>query len=112
MSSPDVRRAQWENSIIENGDLQSLVIDDSGATVLELDDHETNIIIHSARMKDPNIGAEIRQKYKTHIEEHLRFLASGVSANQSTGAEGGSFPAENKIKQTSQEQASEMMMMV
>ena len=116
-SSPDVKRAQWENSIIEAGDMKNMIvqqpqqipqtpqidpttgqpmIDGMGQpimtgggmtlpqTVLELDDHETHIIIHSARMKDPNITEEIRQKYLQHIEEHLQFLKTGTQATQGT----------------------------
>ena len=115
-SSPDVKRAQWENSIIEAGDMESLIVQQSQPipqipqidpmtgqpvmdeitgmpvmtgggmtppqTVLELDDHETHIIIHSARMKDPNIIGEMRQNYLNHIEEHLQFLKTGAQAQR------------------------------
>lgn len=105
-SSPDVRRSQWENSHIENGNYENLIVnEETGSTVLELDDHETHIIIHSARMKDPNITAEIRQKYLIHIEEHLQFLKTGTQAQGNI--EMMTVPIENKTKEINQEQAIE-----
>ena len=84
----DITRAEWENSIIEYGDIQNLLIDPNNpnASVLELDDHETHIITHSIRMKDPNVSIETRQKYLTHIEEHLEYLRSGIQAQQTQGS--------------------------
>ena len=118
--SPDIKRAQWENSIIEQGDINNLVVTPSQplpqqlvidpmsgqpvidpmtgqpqmqgggmippATVLELDDDITHIIIHSARIKDPNVPAETRQKYLVHIEEHLQHQAAGAQAAGQVGA--------------------------
>lgn len=82
--SPDIVRAEWENTQMEYGEIQNMLIDPNNpdASVLELDDHETHIIIHSCRMKDPNVSVETRQKYITHIEEHLQYLQSGVQAQQ------------------------------
>jgi hypothetical protein len=137
-SSPDVKRAQWENTQIEYGDEQSLIVQPSQQiptapvidpatgqpvfdqitgqpamqgggmtppkTVLELDDHETHITIHSARMKDPNITPEIRQKYLTHIKEHLDDLSLGVEAQQKAGvAAAGPSP----VQKINQEQAAQ-----
>jgi len=128
-SSPDIKRAQWENSIIEAGDMNNLIVsqpqpqidpmtgqpmmDMTGmpmmtpaSTVLELDDHETHIVIHSARMKDMNVPPETRQKYITHIEEHLQFLRSGVQAQQQSGVAGRPQPTpeQNINKQQATEQ--------
>jgi hypothetical protein len=78
----DITRAEWENSIIEYGEIKGLLIDPNNpdASVLELDDHETHIITHSIRMKDPNVSVETRLKYLTHIEEHLTYLKTGIQA--------------------------------
>ncbi len=111
-SSPDLQRAQWENSIIENGRMEDLIVKpeepmvdpatgepvidpNTGqpaqippSTVLELDDHEAHIIVHAARMKDPNISPEVRDKYLGHTEEHLQKLAEAAAAQAATGAMG------------------------
>ena len=136
-TSPDIKRAQWENSIIENGNYDDLIvmppqpipqqpqidpmsgqpmIDQMGqpmmsgggmtppSTILELDDHESHIIIHSSRMKDPNVPPEIRQKYLQHINEHLQMMASGVQA------QGGTTPAtpiESQMKNKTMEQTTQ-----
>lgn len=116
-SSPDVKRAQWENSIIEEGDMQNLIVKPAGQeidpvtrlpietppeTVLELDDNTTHIIIHSARAKDPNVPQDIRQKYLVHIDEHLRNEAEGLQAQQAAAIQ---EPGEVPIQKTNQEQA-------
>lgn len=105
-TAPDVKRAQWENSIIENGDVKDLLVDpnDPQRSVLELDDHETHIIIHSARMKDPNVLKEIRQLYIVHIEEHLEYLKTGIQAETETPL---SLPVEEQTKNIQGEQAIE-----
>lgn len=103
-SSPDVKRAQWENSIIEAGDINNLIVNpETQGTVLELDDHETHIIIHSARMKDPNITEDMRIKYLNHIEEHLQFLKTGTQAQTQTQTP--SSPIETSAKKMGNEQA-------
>lgn len=117
-SSPDVKRAQWENSIIEEGDTQNLIVKPAGQeldpvtrlpietppeTVLELDDNPTHIIIHSARAKDPNVPQEIRQKYLIHIDEHLRKEAEGLQAQQAAAMQ--AQPGESPIQKTNVEQA-------
>lgn len=138
-TSPDIKRAQWENAIIENGNYEDLIVLPSQpipqqpqidpmtgqpavnpltgqpvmagggmtppSTVLELDDDMTHIIIHSARMKDPNVTAEIRQKYLQHIEEHLQHQAAGVQAQQQAGT--GIQPAEKQVANTAQQGAIE-----
>jgi len=82
--SIDIKRAEWENSQIEYGSLESMLVDPNNPqnSVLELDDHETHIVIHSARMKDPNVSVETRQMYITHIEEHLAYLRTGIQAQR------------------------------
>lgn len=132
-SSPDVKRAQWENSIIEEGDMQNMIVKPASqeedpitgqpiqippSTILELDDHETHIIIHAARMKDPNVIAEVRQKYLMHIEEHLQALREAAMAQQQAqvappapGQGGKAKKGQPKTQsQTNQEQAQETVM--
>lgn len=100
-SSPDVKRAQWENAVIEEGNPQRLIVNpETSETVLELDDNPTHIIIHSARAKDPNITQEQRQGYLMHIEEHLMKEAQGIQAQQQAGVVG-----QEPGAQASQEQA-------
>ena len=115
-TSPDVKRAQWENSIIEEGDMEELVVRPAGQaqdpvtllpietpaeTVLELDDNLTHITIHSARAKDPNVPQEIRQKYLIHIDEHLRNEAEGLQAQKAAQIQ----EPEGSTQQVNQEQA-------
>ena len=107
--TPDVKRAQWENSIIENGDAQDLLVDPNNpqGSVLELDNHEIHIVIHSARMKDPNVSIEIRQLYITHIEEHLEYLKTGMQAQSGAPV---TLPTEEAGQGINQEQAMETAM--
>lgn len=108
-SSPDVKRAQWENSVIEAGNFENLVVNpETQTTILELDDHETHLIIHSARIKDPNIQPDVRQKYLMHIEEHLQMLRSAAEAQQQAQVPTGQ--PEQQAQQAGQEQAVEQTM--
>ena len=83
-TSPDIKRAEWENSIIEFGNPQDLIVDETGTSVLELDDDMLHIFIHSGRMKDPNVMPEVRKRYQLHIEEHLQHQAAGMNAAAQT----------------------------
>lgn len=102
-SSPDVKRAQWENSVIEAGNIHDLVVDpETNATILELDDHETHLIIHSSRMKSPNLTHEQRKTYLLHIEEHLQMLRSAAEAQAPPAG-----PGEQQTQQINKEQVAQ-----
>lgn len=67
--SKDVKRAEWENSLLD--DLVSSP--DNKPIMLAVDNHEVHIEIHSEREKEPSfihLPFEVQQAYAMHLKEH------------------------------------------
>lgn len=67
--SKDVKRAQWENDLLDN----LLASPDNMPIVLDVDNHEIHMQIHSDRMKEPSfmeLPFEVQQAYMQHNLEH------------------------------------------
>lgn len=66
---PDVKRAEWENSVLDN-----LKVDPSNRpTVFDCDKDDIHIEIHNRRQKEPNfvmLPIEVQQGYMQHVQAH------------------------------------------
>lgn len=72
--SKDVKRAEWENDLIDN----LIYSPDNQAVVLTSDDHLVHIELHEERTKEPSfmsLPSEIQQAYFEHIAEHEQMQA-------------------------------------
>lgn len=67
--SLDVKRAQWENDLMDNANSS----DDNKVIVLAIDNHAIHKEEHQNRMKHPSfldLPLEVQQRYMEHIEQH------------------------------------------
>lgn len=66
----DVKRAGWENEMLENGLIQ-------GTSVLPFENHQIHLQIHMNRMKEPSFmkaDPVIQQQYQMHVDLHNQIL--------------------------------------
>lgn len=66
----DVKRANWENDMLENGDAQ-------GVAILPLENHQIHLQIHLNRMKDPSfmrLDPVIQEMFLQHTEQTQTIL--------------------------------------
>lgn len=71
--SPDVKRAEWENSLMD----EPLEQQDAQPVILADDNHQVHVEIHTRRMKAPSfmfLPQEVQQQYMQHIEEHGQYI--------------------------------------
>lgn len=72
-ASPDVKRAEWENDILD--DTQNSP--DNHAVVLADEDHQIHKQIHLRRMKEPSFMSqpeEVITAYQIHLQEHDQYI--------------------------------------
>lgn len=70
----DAQRASWENSVIDNIAIEP----EQHPIVLQTDNHEIHIAMHSDRTKEPaflDLPFEVQQAYFAHIHEHEQAIA-------------------------------------
>ncbi len=69
-SEVDVKRAQWENEMLDNGNLESIL-------VLPFENHTIHKTIHMNRMKEPmfmSLPSQLKQAYQQHVDQHDAIL--------------------------------------
>jgi hypothetical protein len=67
--SKDVKRAEWENDLLDN----LVHSPDNQPVVLTTDDHDVHTTVHKERTKEPafmSLPEEVQQAYFMHIQEH------------------------------------------
>lgn len=70
---PDIKRAEWENDILENVVLSG----QNQAFVLADENHQAHIEIHMRRVKDPSFGSmdsQVQDAYMQHIQQHQQYI--------------------------------------
>lgn len=70
---PDTRRAEWENSLLDNLSNSS----DNAPIVLDWDNHQIHLSVIEQRMKEPSwmeLPAETQQAYMQHRQQHENFI--------------------------------------
>lgn len=90
--SSDVKRAEWENDIIDDIKLNP----DTHPVVLMTDNHEIHKAIHADRTKKPSfmeLAPEIQQLYFQHMQEHDDFIAQAQQEAAIQAAMTGAPPA-------------------
>lgn len=86
-SSPDIRRAEWENDLLDNIKFTP----QNKPVVLADEDHNVHIQIHLARMKEPsfiNQPQEVIDAYQQHLQEHEQYTQMAEQAQQQAMAMG------------------------
>lgn len=66
----DVKRAQWENEMLDNGNL-------NGISILEFENHQIHKQLHTNRVKEPaflKMPPDVQQGYLQHIQQHDMYL--------------------------------------
>lgn len=66
----DVKRAQWENEMLDNGNFASIMI-------LQFENHQIHIELHQNRMKEPSfmtLPDDLKAAYLQHVQEHANIL--------------------------------------
>jgi hypothetical protein len=90
-SEVDVKRAQWENEMIENGSFDHVM-------VLPFENHAIHIESHMTRMKEPNfiqLPPEVKQGYIMHVQAHAQIQQEqAIQAAQATALAQGNLPGD------------------
>jgi hypothetical protein len=76
---PDVKRAEWENDLIDN----LMHSPDNKPVVLAVDNHQLHITTHENRMKSPtfmSLPFQIQQAYMEHVQQHEQMQAQAMQA--------------------------------
>lgn len=93
---PDVKRAEWENSIIDEVTANA----PNKAQVLPIDKHEVHVMVHENRMKEPSfmdLPIEAQQAYFQHLQEHNEGIAQAKAQMQMEMAMGAAPPPEESM---------------
>lgn len=91
--SPDVKRAQYENDLIDNLQREP---DGLKPVVLMVDDHQLHQELHARRMKEPSfmeLPSEVQQAYMQHYEEHQQFIDMAQQEREAAAQAGAATPA-------------------
>lgn len=76
---PDVKRAEWENSILDNISLNN----HNMPVVLDCDQDEIHLQVHERREKEPSymtLPIEVQQAYMQHKQQHQEAIAQKQQA--------------------------------
>jgi hypothetical protein len=88
---PDMQRAEWENDVLDDLDLSP----DNMPVVLDIDNHEIHIAVHSDRMKSPafmDLSPSVQDAYMQHIQQHEDMMAQKQQAEDMKSMASGQPP--------------------
>lgn len=84
---PDVKRAEWENSLLDESNLERQI----QPVVLMADNHEVHIEIHNRRLKEPSflfLPEDVQAAYMQHIQEHQNYIDQAEEMRQLKAMQG------------------------
>jgi hypothetical protein len=90
---PDVKRAEWENDLLDNIELSP----DNRPLVLAVDNHEIHMDVLARRMKEPSFmsaSGPVQQAYMAHYQEHMDADAQAKQAATLEAMANGQNPAD------------------
>lgn len=96
---PDTRRAEWENDLIDDLELNP----EQRPVVLVTDNHEIHNETHARRTKEPSfmsLPIEIQQAYFEHMSEHDNYIQQAKQMQAMEAATMGTPPPEAQPKTT------------
>lgn len=101
----DVKRAEWENEMLDNGQFQNVMI-------LPFENHQIHSQIHGNRMKEPSfmsLPEDIKQGYMQHAMQTMQILQEQqFQAAQQQAMAQGNLPAKSSPEAPPPEQAEEV----
>jgi hypothetical protein len=88
----DVKRAEWENEMLDNGSFQNIMI-------LPYENHAIHVELHGNRMKEPSfmsLPPDIKQGYMMHVEQTMGIMQQQqMQAAQQQAMAQGNLPAKS-----------------